>query len=53
MRTLASGLDIALNETAPAHRFPVMRGERLAALGFAPAWSLREACADTLAAARR
>lgn len=53
VRTLAPGLSVTLNETAAANRFPVMRGERLAALGFAPAWSLREACADTLAAARR
>ena len=53
LRALAPGLEAEIVETAPAHRFPVMRGERLRALGFAPAWSLREACADYLGELRR
>lgn len=53
LRMLAPELDVEVVETAAAHRFPVMRGERLRALGFEPAWSLHEACADYLDELRR
>ncbi len=48
VRALAPDLVVEIGEAAPAHEFPVMRGERLRALGFAPAWGLRDACLDYL-----
>ena len=48
----APGLEIEVTLDRAARRFPVMRGERLRALGFRPAWALGAACADYLAELR-
>ena len=48
----APGLEIDAAVDRAARRFPVMRGDRLRALGFRPAWTLGAACADYLAELR-
>lgn len=48
----APGLEIDATTDEAARRFPVMRGDRLRALGFRPAWTLGAACADYLAELR-
>ena len=52
LRALVPGFSVAFEEPPPGPVFPVMSGARLRALGFAPAWSLRDACADWLAGLR-
>lgn len=52
LRALVPGFSVALEEPPPGPAFPAMRGARLRALGFDPAWSLRDACADWLAGLR-
>lgn len=46
------GLKIVVTVDWAACRFPVMRGDRLRALGFRPAWEFGAACADYLAELR-
>ncbi len=46
------GLEIDTTIDRAARRFPVMRGDRLRALGFRPAWEFGAACADYLAELR-
>ncbi len=53
VRSLAPDLDAAVADKPAQHVFPVMRGARLQALGFTPAWALREACRDYLGELRR
>lgn len=48
----APGLEIDATTDEAARRFPVMRGNRLRALGFRPAWEFDAACADYLAELR-
>ena len=52
LRALVPGFCVALEEPPPGPVFPVMSGARLRALGFVPAWSLRDACADWLVGLR-
>ena len=52
LRALTPGVSVTLEEPPPGPVFPVMRGARLGALGFAPAWRLSDACADWLAELR-
>ena len=52
VRKLTRDFPVDFTEVPPPHKYPTMSGDRLRAIGFHPAFSLREACADYLAELR-
>ncbi len=52
VRKLTRDFPVDFTEVPAPHKYPTMSGDRLRAIGFHPAFSLREACADYLAELR-